>query len=139
MAIRLAKRYNCKIVGRVEFTPGLVGGKVSFVVECHSLTYRYFYEYGKTCTLHNSEVTEKNLQKYEALFGMRSCVDASFKHSFWFLDNWNNEHRSFHSLKKAKEAAAKQIGVSCCIHETHPYGRGSKIVCFAPASGFAPP
>ena len=139
MAIRLAKRYNCKIIGRVEFTPEMVGGTVSFTVECHSLTYRYFYEYGKTYTLHNSEVTEKDLQKYEAQFDTRAAVDPTFKKSFWFLVNWNNEHRSFPSLKKVKEAAQKQIGVSCCIHETQPFGRGSKIVCFAPASGFTPP
>lgn len=138
MAIRLAKRYNCKIVGRVEFSPEMVGGTVSFIVECHSLTYRYFYEHGKTYTLHCSEITEKDLRKYETQFGTRSCVDASFKKSFWFLDNWNNEHYSFPSLKKAKEAARKQIGISCCIHETQPYGRGSRIVCFADASGFIP-
>ena len=57
MAIRLAKRYNCKIVGRVEYHPATVGGTVSFMVQCHSLTYRYFYEDGRTLHLHNSEVT----------------------------------------------------------------------------------
>lgn len=139
MAIRLAKRYNCKIVGRVEFTPEAVGGTVSFTVECHSLTYHYFYEYGKTYTLHNSEVTERDLQKYEAQFGTRTCADPTFNKSFWFLNNWNSEHHSFPSLKKAREAARKQVGNSCCIHETLPYGRGSKIVCFAPASGLMPP
>lgn len=138
-AIRLAKQYNCKIVGRVQFKPALVGGSVSFVVKCHSLTYRYFYDGGKTYRLHTSEVTEKDLRMYEQQFGTRSCVDDSYKKQFWFLDNWNNEQRSFSSLKKAKQAATEQIGVSCCIHETQPFGRGSKIVCFAPASGITPP
>lgn len=139
MAIRLAKKYNCKIIERVEYHPGEFGGTVSFTVECHSLTYRYFYENGRTVTLHNSEVKESDLRKYEEQFGTRACVDPTFNKSFWFLDNWNHEQRSFTSLKKARRAAAEQIGVSCCIHETMPYGRGSKIVCFAPASGFTPP
>lgn len=138
-AIMLAKMYNCKIVEKVHFTPQMVGGNVSFTVECHQLTYRYFYDGGNTYHLHSSEVTEKDLQKYEQLFGTRTCVDDSYKKQFWFLDNWNHEQRSFSSLKKAKRAATEQTDVSCCIYETQPFGRGSKIVCFAPASGIIPP
>lgn len=55
-AIALAKQYNCSIVKPVEYVPEIVGGKVIFTVECHTLTYRYFYEHGKTYTLHSSEV-----------------------------------------------------------------------------------
>lgn len=50
------------------------------------------------------------------------------------VKGWQNA-----SLRKAKTEAKKQTGVSCCIHESLPYGRGSRIVCFAPASGFTPP
>lgn len=139
MAIHLAKRYNCRITGRVEFTPGMVSGTVSFTVECHSLTYRYFYEDGRTCKPRSSEVTEKDLQKYEGQFGTRSCVDPCFKKKFWFADNWNGNILEYPTLRKAKNAAKKQTGVSCCIHETLPYGRGSKIVCFADTSGVTPP
>lgn len=138
-AIRLAKQYNCKIIGKVQFKPADVGGSVSFVVECHSLTYRYFYDGGKTCHLHSSEVTEKDLQKYEQQFGTRTCADDSFRHSFWFADNWNGDIREYPTLRKAKAAASKQIGASCCIHETQPFGRSSRIVCFQAASGFTPP
>lgn len=136
-AIKLAKKYNCKIVGRVEYIPEQVGGCVTFIVECHSLTYRYFYDGGKVSKPHSCEVTEKDLQKYDKQFGTRTCVDVSFKKTFWFMDNWNGEKRSFPSLKKAKAAAKKQIGTSCCIYENFPYGRSS-IACFAPASGFTP-
>lgn len=138
-AIRLAKQYNCKIIEKVQFKPAAVGGSVSFVVECHSLTYRYFYDGGKTYHLHNSEVTEKDLQKYEEQFGTRTCSDDSFKHSFWFTDNWNGNIRRYPTLCKTKVAARKQTGASCCIYETQPYGRCSRIVCFQPASGFTPP
>ena len=138
-AIRLAKQYNCKIIEKVQFKPAAVGGYVSFVVECHSLTYRYFYDGGKTYKLHNSEVTEKDLQKYEEQFGTRTCSDDSFKHSFWFADNWNGNIRRYPTLCKTKVAARKQTGASCCIYETQPYGRCSRIVCFQPASGFTPP
>lgn len=139
MAIRLAKRYNCKIIGRVEFTHGLVGGTVSFMVECHSLTYRYFYDGGKTYKVHPSEVKDSDLRKYEQMFGTRTCIQEGYQKTFWFLDNWNGKELSFSTLKKAKAAASTQTGTSCCIHETQPFGRGSKIVCFAPASGFTPP
>ena len=74
-AIALAKQYNCSIVKPVEYVPEIVGGKVIFTVECHTLTYRYFYEHGKTYTLHSSEVRESDLQKYEAKSWMkRICV-----------------------------------------------------------------
>ena len=139
MAIRLAKMYNCRIVEKVHFTSDLVRGKVSFTVECHSLTYRYFYDDGKTCHLHCSEVTEKDLQKYEQMFGTRSCEDQCFEKKFWFTDNWNGNILEYSTLRKAKAEAKKQTGNSCCIYETFPYGRPSQIVCFAPASGITRP
>ena len=139
MAIALAKKYNCKIVGRVEYKPKLVGGTVSFVVECHSLTCRYFHDGGKVYKLHTSEVTEKDLLKYEQQFGTRSCVDDSYKKQFWFTDNWNGQVLQFPTLRKAKAAAKIQTGITCCIYETQPFGRGSKIVYFSQASGFTPP
>ena len=138
-AIRLAKKYNCKIVGKVKYTPGQVGGPVSFTVECHSLTYRYFYDGGKTNKLHSSEVKESDLVKYEEQFGTRSCVHEGFKKQFWFTDNWNGQVHYYPTLRKAKAAAKRQIGSVCYIYETFPYGRQSKIVCKAPASGVTPP
>ena len=137
-AIRLAKKYNCKIVGKVKFTPGMVAGSVSFVVECHSLTYRYFYDGGKIVKPHSSEIKESDIQKYEDQFGTRTCVDESFKKQFWFTDNWNGESLYFPTLRKAKAAAKLQTGNICYIYENFPYGRHSKIVCKAPASGSIP-
>lgn len=78
-AIALVKQYNCSIVKPVEYVPEIVGGKVTFTVECHTLTYRYFYEHGKTYTLHGSEVRECDLQKYEAQFGTRRCIHKGYK------------------------------------------------------------
>ena len=137
-AIRLAKKYNCKIIDKVNFTPGMVTGTVSFVVECHSLTYRYFYEGGKTTKLHSSEVKERDIQKYEEQFGTRTCADESFKKRYWFTDKWNGDTLTFPSLRKAKAAAKKQTGSVCYIYENFPYGRHSKIACKAPASGATP-
>ena len=138
-AIALAKMYNCKIVEKVTFTSALVGGSVSFVVECHSLTHQSFYEGGKLVTPRNSEVKEADIKKYEEKFGTRKCEEKGYKKQYWFTDNWNGQILYFSSLKAAKEAERQQTGNSCCIHETQPYGRGSKIVCFVDASGFAPP
>lgn len=139
MAIRLAKRYNCKIIGRVEYTPGIGDGTVSFMVECHSLTYRYFYKHGKTNTLHRDEVTEKDIRNYEQKFGKTECIQEGYKKQFWFTDNWNGQVLYYPTLRKAKAAARRQTGNSCCIYETFPYGRRSQIACKAPASGFTPP
>ncbi len=138
-AIALAKQYNCSIVKPVEYVPEIVGGKVNFTVECHTLTYRYFYEYGKTYTLHGSEVRECDLQKYEAKFGTRRCIHKGYKKQFWFTDNWNGQVLYYPSLRKARKAASRQTGNVCYVYETFPYGQHSRIVCKAPASGFTPP
>ena len=139
MAIRLAKRYNCKIIGRVEFTPGLVGGTVSFMVECHSLTYRYFYDGGKTYKLHPSEVNDSDIAKYRENFGTVKCIHKYFKKKYWYTDNWYGDRKEFNTLKAAKKAAWQETGNSVAIYTNFPYGRGTRIVCFAPASGFTPP
>ncbi len=138
-AIRLAKKYNCRIVDNVKFMPGLVGGTVSFTVECHSQTYRYFYDGGRAYKLHSSEVKQNDLERYREQFGTTECVHVGFKKQYWFTDNWDGHVHYYPSLRKAKEEARKQTGVSCCIYETSPYGRMSRIVCFAPASGSTPP
>ena len=139
MAISLAKKYNCRIVGQVEYTPETVGGTVHFTVECHQLTYRYFYDGGSLNHLHSPRVTEKDLQRYEEQFGTLKCSQKNYKKQYYFTDNWNGSLLYFNSLKKAKEVAESQIGDSVCIYETRPYGRGSQIVCFATASGITPP
>ena len=61
-------------------------------MECHSLTYRYFHDGGKTHNLHTSEVMEKDLQKYEQQFGTRSCVDNSYK-------NFDDKRKLFTGVK----------------------------------------
>ena len=94
---------------------------------------------GEMNRLHDSEVRDSDIKRYEEQFGTRKCLDEGFRKQFWFTDNWDGSIHRYASLRKAKTEAKKQTGVSCCIHESLPYGRGSRIVCFAPASGFTPP
>ena len=141
VAVMLAKRYNCKIVGRVEYNPdGQTPDGVSFVVECNSKTYRYFYDGGRLSKPRSSRIEEKDLLNYEKQFGTRKCADDHIgKNRFYFSDNWNGNTLHFPSLEKARFAASKQTGNSCCIYEILPYGRGSKIVCNVSASGLVLP
>lgn len=140
VAIMLTKKYNCKIVGRVEYNPETRNCEgVSFVVECNSKTYRYFYDGGKLSKPRSSQIKESDIIAYEEKFDTRKCADDHIgKNRYHFIDNWNGNTLYFSSLKKAKEEAMKQTGISCCIYEKQPYGRCSKIVCFAPASGSTP-
>lgn len=137
-AIALAKQYNCSIVKPVEYVPEIVGGKVTFIVECHTLTYRYFYSGGNTCHLHSAEVKDTDIEKYVQKFGTKKCIDKSFKQKFWYSDNWNGTVHEFNTLKAAIEAASSEVGNTVTIYRNRPYGRGSEIVCFAEASGFVP-
>jgi hypothetical protein len=139
LAIRLAKQYNCNIVEPVEYTPEMVGGRIHFTIECHRLTYRYFYAYGNLSHLSSSEVTEKDLAKYEQQFHTRKCIQRGFKKRWWFNDKWDGHRHEFLTLKAAKAAAKEQCGASVTIYTNYPYGRTSEIACFADASGFMPP
>lgn len=138
-AIQIAKRYNCKITKPVEYHPAPIGGIISFEVECHQFTYKYFYDGGILQHYGNTEVTEKDIEKYERLFGTRKCIHKDFKKKFWYSSNWNREIREFQTLKKAREAAAKEIGMTVWIYTNFPYGRPSEIVCKTNASGITPP
>lgn len=139
MAIRLAKKYNCRIIEGVEFHPEMNGGTFSFIVECHSLTYRYFYDGGKLAHSNDKEVTEKDLTKYQEQFGTRKCIDRNFKKKYWYADNWTGKVQEFKTLKAAKEAASQEIGNTVWIYTNLPYGRPSEIVCKTEASGTTPP
>ncbi len=137
VALMLAKKMNCKIVGRIEYNPnGQISGGVSFVVECNSKTYRYFYVGGKLSNPRSSRISEKDLTEYEKQFGTRKCADDHIgKNRFYLTDKWNGNVLYFSSLEKAKRSARKQTGYSCCIYEIQPYGRGSRIVTSVSASG----
>lgn len=141
VALMVAKKYNCRIVGRVEYNPdGQTPGGVSFVVECNSKTYRYFYDGGRLSKPRSSRILEKDLLNYEKQFGTRKCADDHIgKNRYYFTDNWNGDTLFFSSLDKARLAASKQTGNNCCIFEILPYGRGSKIVCNVPTSGMVLP
>ena len=109
------------------------------IAKSHKFTYKYFYEDG-IGQHHNSEtVTEKDIARYKDHFGTDKCIHRDFKKKFWYSSNWNGETREFHSLKKAKEAAAKEIGMTVWIYTNFPYGRPSEIVFKAEASGITPP
>ena len=139
MALRLAKRYNCKIVAPVTYTPKEIGGDIHFTVQCHSLTYHYFYEGGNIQTLHDSHVEEKDIAQYEKQFGTRKCIHKDFKRKYWFTSNWDGRMFEFHTLKAAKERAKCAIGHSVYIYRNNPYGRPNEIACVAEASGYVPP
>ena len=139
VAIRLAKQYNCNIIKPVTFVTGMVGGNVEFTVECHRLTYHFFYCYGHINHLHNAEVKDSDLAKYKEKFGTTKCIHKGFQKQYWFASNWNRSIKEFRTLKAAKEAATHEIGNSVAIYTNFPYGRSSEIVCFANASGITPP
>lgn len=140
VAIMLAKKYQCKIVSRVEYNNNADNsGGVSFLVECDSKTYRLFHDGGRTSKPRSSEIKESDIIAYQEKFGTRKCADDTIgKNRYFFKDNWDGRTLYFPSLKKAKEAALKQTGCSCCIYEIQPYGRGSDLICFAPASCNSP-
>ena len=137
-AIALAKLYGCRIVKPVEYVPEVVGGRILFTVECHTLTNRYFYDDGNTYRLNNSEVRDSDVERYFKEFGTRTCIDRHFKRKYWYRDNWHGDEHSFNTLKAAKEAASRETGNTVTIYRNHPYGRMNEIVCFAEASGFTP-
>lgn len=139
VAIKLAKQYNCIITKPVTFTPEMVGGRVTFSVECHRLTYHFMYRYGLTTHLRSTEVKDSDIAKYKEKFGTTKCIHQGFKKKYWYTDNWYGERKEFKTLKAAKEAAKQETGNSVTIYTNFPYGRGSEIVCFAKASGFTPP
>ena len=139
VAIRLAKQYNCNIIKPVTFIPGLVGGSVGFTVECHRLTYHFFYTYGHINHLHSAVVKDSDIVKYKEKFGTTKCIHVGFRKKYWFASNWNRSIKEFRTLKAAKEAATHEIGNSVTIYTNFPYGQPSEIVCFANASGITPP
>lgn len=137
VALMMAKKYNCRITGRVEYNPdGQTPGGVSFVVECDLKTYRHFHEGGKLSKPHDYRISEKDLAEYEEQFGTRKCADDHLgKNRFYFTDNWNGDILYFPSLEKARKAASKQNGNACPVYEVLPYGRGARLICSAPTSG----
>ena len=139
-AIGIAKRYNCNILKPVEYTYDnnrTNPHKIAFIVECHRLTYKYFYEDGIGQHHGSEKVTEKDIARYKQQFGTDKCIHKDFKKKYWFSSNWNGETRDFPSLEKAREAAAK--GMTVWIYTNFPYGRPSEIVFKAEASGITPP
>lgn len=141
-AIKFCKRFFCSIIGQVKYTPDSWGsGKVTFRVKCHKLTYHGLYEDGKKKIIGpaNPMVSTKDIENYKKSFGISECLHENYKKDFYFKDNWNGEILHFSSLKKAQDAAAKQTGNVAFIYETFPYGRPSRIVKVADASGVTPP
>lgn len=55
----------------------------------------------------------------------------------WYMDNWCGDVHEFDTLRQAKKAAKAETGVTVTIYR---HGKdGSRIVCFAKASGICPP
>lgn len=56
---------------------------------------------------------------------------------YWYMDNWCGNVHEFDTLRQAKKAAKAETGVTVTIYR---HGKdGSRIVCFAKASGICPP
>lgn len=56
---------------------------------------------------------------------------------YWYMDNWCGDVHEFDTLREAKKAAKAETGVTVTIYR---HGKdGSRIVCFAKASGICPP
>ena len=56
---------------------------------------------------------------------------------YWYMDNWCGDVHEFDTLRDAKKAAKAETGVTVTIYR---HGKdGSRIVCFAKASGICPP
>lgn len=141
-AIKFCKRFNCSIAEQVKYIPdSWGGGKVTFHVKCHRLTYRGLYEDGnkKEMGPAHPNVSSKDIEKYIQSFGISECLHEDFKKDFYFKDNWNGEILHFPSLKKAQKAAVRQTGNVIYIYENFPYGRPPRIAKVAEASGITPP
>lgn len=138
-AIQLAKRYNCIIIKPVRFISTLEGDRVEFTVKCHRMTYHFFYEYGRYNHLKSPEVKERDIVKYEQVFGTRKCIHMGFKKRWWYVDNWSGAVHEFQTLKAAKKSAKHETGISVTIYTNLPYGKGNRIACLAKASGYNPP
>jgi hypothetical protein len=141
-AISFAKRYNCNIIKPVEYTCDdnrAETPRIAFTVECHKFTYKYFYDGGIRPHYGSDTVTEKDVARYKERFGTNKCIHKDFKKKYWYSDNWTGKVHEFRTLKKAKEAAAKEIGMTVWIYTNFPYEKPSGIICKADASGFCPP
>ncbi|MBR3080996.1 MAG: hypothetical protein IKH01_14505 [Prevotella sp.] len=141
-AISLAKRYNCNIIKPVEYTYNENKAdphKIAFTVECHRFTYKSFYDGGIGQHYGSDTVTEKDIARYKDRFGTDKCIHKNFKKKFWYSDNWTGKVHEFKTLKKAREAAAKEIGMTVWIYTNYPYGRPSEIISKAKTSEFCPP
>jgi len=141
-AIGIAKRYNCNILNPVEYTYDdnkADPHKIAFTVECHKFTYKYFYDGGIGQYYGSDTVTEKDIARYKDRFGTDKCIHKNFKKKFWYSDNWTGRVHEFRTLKKAREAAAKETGMTVWIYTNFPYGRPSEIISKAKASEFCPP
>ena len=141
-AIKFCKRFGCSITEPVKYTSNdWSGGKISFRVKCHKLTYRGIYEYGnkKVLGAADPKLLQKDLDFYKESFGVTKCIHEGYKKQFYFEDNWSGNILHFPSLKMANEAACKQTGNVVYIYESFPYGRPPRIAKVAEASGVTPP
>lgn len=129
IALKFSKQHKCRIRSRVIYSPALIGGTVTFEVECTPKTSSFIYSNGKgTHCAKDPVVTEDDLRQYEDFFETRECHDESFSKKYWYRDNWTGDLHQFKSLAKAEEAAAREIGYKISIFTNRPYGQTPVLV-----------
>ena len=90
-AVAIAKRYNAQIPKPLEFIPDEMGGKFLFEVDCHNLTYKYFFDGGRLQNCKDEKITAADIKRYKEKFGTDRCIDKSVKKKFWYTDNWTGK------------------------------------------------
>lgn len=130
-AIMFANENKCRIIRRVEYTPG---DGVSFKVKCDGNTSRYIYEYGKMIT-RRAVVTPKDIKAYKSQFGTDGCIHPGFVKKYWYTESFHGETMYFDTLDAAKESAATEYGDFVTIYTNMEMHNYSTIVCIAQASG----
>lgn len=138
-AIRFAKMMRCSISRRVEYHPNDYGGTVDFEVTCNRFTDQQVYPYGTAYTSYkNSQIDIKDIATYKRKFRTDRMVQPGFRKKFWYRDGWTGETKYFPTLKKATEAAKKEVGNLVSIYTNFPYGELSRLKCEVPGSGHTP-
>ena len=138
-AVAISKRYNAPITKPLEFIPDEMGGKFLFEVDCHNLTYKYFFDGGRLQNCKDEKITANDIKKYKEKFGTDRCIDKSFKKKFWYTDNWTGKVKEFKTVKAAVEAANQEVGWIIDIYTNYPCGKPSALLVRTEAIGFMPP
>ena len=116
-----------------------MGGKFLFEVDCHNLTYKYFFDGGRLQNCKDEKITAADIKRYKEKFRTDRCIDKSFKKKFWYTDNWTGKVKEFKTVKAAVEAANQEVGWLIAIYTNYPCGKPSSLLVRTESIGFMPP